>query len=141
MYLTSFLQHLTKGIVGGVFLRLMDAYYEALDGMIITTPEVYEPHAITATKDWFAETSRFVWAIGPLQTFSEGKQAIFNEEAQSERSQDIRKHLDSAFSDYGEHSVLYVGSPIPSLCFLLSSEFQMVDRLRFGCLATRTREA
>ncbi|THH23193.1 hypothetical protein EUX98_g7991 [Antrodiella citrinella] len=99
--------HMLKGILGGIWMGFADAY-DSCDGMLITSPEVYEPHAIAATKEWFAESSRSVWAIGPLAPATTTEQAMSNEEAQSENSADIKKFLDSVLSKNGEHSAIYV---------------------------------
>ncbi|THH28055.1 hypothetical protein EUX98_g6132 [Antrodiella citrinella] len=100
------MKSILKGIMGGVWMGLFDAY-DSCDGMIITSPEVYEPHAVAATREWLAETSRPVWAIGPLAMSRTTQQAMSNEEAQSEKSADIRKFLDKTLSKHGEHSAIY----------------------------------
>ncbi|THH28048.1 hypothetical protein EUX98_g6129, partial [Antrodiella citrinella] len=101
------LKLMLKGILGGVWMGLFDTY-DTCDGLIITSPEVYEPHATTATREWLAETSRSVWAIGPLAISTTTQQAMSNEEAQSEKSADIKNFLDNALSKHKAHSVIYI---------------------------------
>jgi len=96
-----------KGLLGVIFLGSFDLYHTC-DGMILASPEVYEPQAIAAMKEWFAETSRAVWAVGPLSAPADRQQAIFHEEAQSKKSTDIRNFLNDALTERGEHSVLYI---------------------------------
>jgi len=100
--------HMSKALsMGSIWLGFLEAYI-ACDGMIITSPEAYEPHAIAATKDWFAENSRSVWAVGPLVISASSQQAVLNEEAQSEKSADIKKFLDNALAERGKLTVLYI---------------------------------
>lgn len=101
------MQYLTKGRLGRVWLSLYETY-ESCDGMIIASPMVYESEAIVATKEWFAESNRPVWAVGPLPVSSGSHQAIAGEEAQSERSADIRGFMDGVLTSHGERSMLYV---------------------------------
>ena len=82
--------------------------YDACDGLILTSPEVYEPHAIAAMKAWFAESHRDVWAIGPLYPFPASKEAIAGEEVSSTCFKDVAQFLDAALVSHGEHSVLFV---------------------------------
>ncbi|THH23192.1 hypothetical protein EUX98_g7990 [Antrodiella citrinella] len=98
---------MSKGMLGGIWLSLFDAY-DACDGLIIASPEPYEPQTVAATKEWFAETSRPVWVVGPLATSANTQEAIANEEAQSEKSADIKKFLDKTLKEHGEHSAIYI---------------------------------
>ena len=76
--------------------------------MILTSPEAYEPHAVAATKEWFAETNRSVWALGPLLPPAGSDAAIAGEEASSEDFGVIKKFMDNALALHGERSILYV---------------------------------
>lgn len=49
---------------------------ETIDGLILTSPEVYEPTVIADTRDWLAEKGRSVWAIGPLMPSLNSEEAV-----------------------------------------------------------------
>ena len=82
--------------------------FEACDGMILTSAEAYEPQAITAMKEWFAETSRSVWAVGPLLPSIASQEAIAGEEASSPNFKELTSFLNSTLESHGPHSVLFV---------------------------------
>lgn len=95
-------------------MSLIDTY-GACDGMVIASPEAYEPAAITAIREWFAGTgNRSVWAIGPLFPPTASKEAMAGEATLSESFGDIKKFMDNTLALHGEHSMLYV-SPHPYL--------------------------
>ena len=96
-----------KGLMGGMWLAIFDTY-EACSGLILTTPEAYEPEAIAATKDWWAETQRQVWAIGPLLPSVASTEAVAGEEAQSPNFGEIKQFMDRIAQSHGERSLLYV---------------------------------
>ena len=105
--LKTLFQHITKGSMGAMWMSTLHAY-DVFDGMIITSPEPYEPHAIAATKEWFAETHRDVWAIGPLLPSTASKEAVAGEGALSETSEQIKAFMDDVLRSQGEHSMLFV---------------------------------
>ena len=37
-----------------------------MDGMLLVTPECYEPTAVAAMRSWWGETGRKAYACGPL---------------------------------------------------------------------------
>ena len=82
--------------------------HDACDGVIITSPEVFEPEGIAATKEWFGETGRPAWAIGPLLYAASSNEAVAGEAALSEDSGEIMKFMNSVLSLHGERSMLYV---------------------------------
>lgn len=79
----------------------------ACDGLVVAGPECLEPEAIAALRDWFAETSRPVYACGPL--IPHGAQAVAFEKAQSPEASKIESFLDAKLASHGDHSVIYVG--------------------------------
>ncbi|KAH8085451.1 UDP-Glycosyltransferase/glycogen phosphorylase [Cristinia sonorae] len=98
---------LTNGFLGPLWLSLFETY-EQCDGLLITSPEAYEPAAIAATKDWFAESKRGVWAIGPLLPSTTSEKAKSGEESLSESSAAIKTFMDETLKKNGEHSMLYI---------------------------------
>ncbi|KAH8103099.1 UDP-Glycosyltransferase/glycogen phosphorylase [Cristinia sonorae] len=97
---------MTKGFMGGLWLSLLETM-NTCDGVILTTPEVYEQPAVSAFKEWFRETNRSVWALGPLLPSISSKEAIAGEESLSASSAQITKFMDEALASNGKHSVLY----------------------------------
>ncbi|TCD71965.1 hypothetical protein EIP91_000097 [Steccherinum ochraceum] len=98
---------LTKGFLGKMWMAMLDSYNDT-DGVILTSPEVYEPAAVAAMKDWMTAIGRDAWAIGPLQPSSGSKEAVAGEGAQSEKSAQIKEFMDTALAKYGEQSMLYI---------------------------------
>ncbi|TCD71978.1 hypothetical protein EIP91_000110 [Steccherinum ochraceum] len=97
----------TKGFVGGMWMSFFETYEEC-DGLILTTPEAYEPAAVAATKEWFADTKRDVWAIGPLFPSLSSQEAIAGETAQSKDSGEIKIFMDDVLARHGQHSMIYI---------------------------------
>lgn len=102
-----FAQHLVQGVMGRVWMAARETY-EACSGIIVASPEAYEPEAIAATRDWMAETGRQAWVIGPLLPPIQTKEAISGEEAQSAGSRKIKEFMRKVLVSHGEHSMLYV---------------------------------
>ncbi|TCD71970.1 hypothetical protein EIP91_000102 [Steccherinum ochraceum] len=96
-----------KGFIGSVVMSIFDAV-EKSDGMLITSPEVYEPAAIADMREWFAETGRDVWAIGPLIPSLNSKESVKGEQAQSKDSSEIMKFMDETLVKHGKHSMLFI---------------------------------
>ncbi|TCD71969.1 hypothetical protein EIP91_000101 [Steccherinum ochraceum] len=98
---------MTKGFLGPFWMSLFDTI-EQTEGLIITSSEVYEPAAVSATREWLAETVRSVWAIGPLLPSIDSEEAVKGEEAQSQDASAITKFVDEVLVKYGERSMLYI---------------------------------
>lgn len=98
-----------KGVMGPLFLGLFETY-DLCDALIITSPEAYEPVTISATKEWWRETKRKVWAIGPLMPSPSSQEAIAGEQAQSANFGEIKQFMDNILSSHGENSMLYVSA-------------------------------
>ncbi|KAI0371040.1 UDP-Glycosyltransferase/glycogen phosphorylase [Pilatotrama ljubarskyi] len=90
--------------------KLLPRIYEALescDGTFLMSPQSYEPDAVAAVRQWYAETSRQVYVCGPLlppQTAT----AAENEKKQSKVSAEIQEFLDKTLKTAGERSLLYM---------------------------------
>ena len=95
--------------MGPLFLGLFETF-ELCNGLIVTSPEAYEPVTITATKEWWGEMKRKVWAIGPLMPSPSSKEAVAGEEAQSANFNEIKQFMNKILSSHGEHSMLYVST-------------------------------
>lgn len=90
-------------------MALFDTW-NACDGIIVTSPEVYEPAGIDALRSWFAETGRGTWVIGPLLHDLSNKEAVAGEEAQSEKAVEIRQFMDGVLAQYGAQSLVYASA-------------------------------
>ncbi|TCD68440.1 hypothetical protein EIP91_010726 [Steccherinum ochraceum] len=98
---------LTKGVALGALRLAMYDTYDSCDELIMTSTEAYEPVALAATREWFAETGRGVWAVGPL-ALSDSKEAREGEVAQSARGTEIKKFMDDVVEKYGEKKMIYM---------------------------------
>ena len=91
--------------------RNIDTRFRALqasDGILLFTPTSYEPEAVAAMKDWFGETGRPAYAVGPLLPSASKAAAAANEKAQSNESNGIQEFLDMTLKASGEKSLVYV---------------------------------
>ena len=89
---------------------------EKVDGVLLLSPESYEPAAIEAMRAWFAATGRPVYTTGPLlPSASKSDAAILNEKKLSTDSNAIITFLDEIVTITGEKSLIYVSvaSPLP----------------------------
>ncbi|KAH9927679.1 uncharacterized protein B0H18DRAFT_932440 [Fomitopsis serialis] len=77
----------------------------ACDGIILASPECYEPETTAALQKWMAETSRSVYCAGPM--IASGMRAITIEKEQSEDAAEIDDFLESILRRRGERSLLY----------------------------------
>ncbi|KAH8085453.1 hypothetical protein BXZ70DRAFT_561619 [Cristinia sonorae] len=95
--------------MGALWLSYYDAF-EKSDGMLIMTPEAYEPAAVAATKEWFAESKRPVWAVGPLissvTTRNEG--TMSGKDVRSESVDTVTKFMDDTLATHGERTMIYI---------------------------------
>lgn len=129
------IQFLTGNFVGAMFLGMFETY-ETCDGLIISSPEAYEPAAVAAIKEWFAETSRPVWAIGPLFPKMASPEAVAGEATQSESWEGIKEFLDAALTAHGEHSLLYVSHTYWEESITQRSDCHPSDFIWIGLLAS-----
>ena len=83
---------------------------EKADGMLIFTPESYEPEAVAATRAWYAETGRPVYTTGPLLPSASKSTAMANEKKMSSESNAIVDFLDETLKTSGEKSLVYVSA-------------------------------
>ena len=78
------------------------------DGVLLFTPESYEPEAVAAARAWTAETGRTTYLCGPL--LPTGSQAAANEKKQSKETAEIEEFLETTLKTSGEKSLLYVSA-------------------------------
>ena len=95
---------------------------ENADGVLLFTPESYEPEAVAAVRGWFRETDRQVYACGPLLPSASKAVAVANERKLSKEAAEIQAFLDEALRTSGEKSVVYVS---PRLGALVRSRTRM----------------
>ncbi|CAL1709844.1 unnamed protein product [Somion occarium] len=98
-------QQLLFGGLMGALMMLMQNVVENCDGLIMATPEPYEPEGIDVIRRWFTETSRDIYPIGPMVPF--GKKAMEGENKQSQDAGDIEQFLESILKSHGPKSVIY----------------------------------
>ena len=79
-----------------------------MDGVILTSPQSYEPESTAAMKRWFADTGRPVYLCGPLLPGASKAAAVENEVKQSANGAEIQAFLDEVLDARGEKSLLYV---------------------------------
>ncbi|KAH9833566.1 uncharacterized protein C8Q71DRAFT_860354 [Rhodofomes roseus] len=92
-------------LLGGVNLRTYDTMAEC-DGLVFAGPECYEPEAIATLRDWLAESSRPVYACGPL--IPSGAQAAAFEKLEGSDATKVESFLDAKVASHGKHTVLYI---------------------------------
>ncbi|KAI0716582.1 UDP-Glycosyltransferase/glycogen phosphorylase [Earliella scabrosa] len=81
---------------------------EKADGVLLFTPESYEPEAVAAVRRWFKETNRPVYACGPLLPSASKGAAVANETKLSKESVEIQSFLDEVLRTSGERSLVYI---------------------------------
>ena len=117
----------------GLLFMSLSQVYEHADGLIMTSPEAYEPEGIAATREWFADTKRPVWAVGPLNPPANTKEAIAGEEAICDNFDEIKSFMDNAQKTRGEQSVIYVSIVrIPAVEDNAEPETCAVYQISFG---------
>ncbi|KAJ3487391.1 hypothetical protein NLI96_g3558 [Meripilus lineatus] len=96
-----------KGI-GGQFMLDGRSFLEQCDGLIMTTPEEYEPEGIADIKKWFAKTSRSVYHLGPLLPALNDPKVSAEEKSISANGQEISDFMDSVLKSHGPQSMVYM---------------------------------
>ncbi|KAI0349914.1 UDP-Glycosyltransferase/glycogen phosphorylase [Trametes cingulata] len=86
---------------GRIFIRIPRVLQEA-DGAITFDAAAYHPEATAAFQDWFAETSRRVFYVGPLVA------AARSPVQTDEGTGSVREFLDEQLATYGERAVIYI---------------------------------
>ncbi|KAI0664707.1 UDP-Glycosyltransferase/glycogen phosphorylase [Cubamyces menziesii] len=88
-----------------IFPRVFETVMSC-DGVLLFTPESYEPEAVAAARAWTAETGRTTYLCGPL--LPTGSQAAANEKKQSKETGEIEEFLETTLKTSGEKSLLYI---------------------------------
>lgn len=83
---------------------------EKSDGILLFTPESYEPEAVAAAREWFAATGRHAYTTGPLLPSGSKSAAVANEQKLSNESNEIVTFLDETLKTSGEKSLVYVSA-------------------------------
>ena len=83
----------------------------------MTTSESFETEALAAVKDWFADTSRSVYVIGPLIPVTQESKALTGEKKMSEKANEIDTFMEAVLASHGRNSMLYVWD-LPSFSFV-----------------------
>ncbi|KAI0370536.1 UDP-Glycosyltransferase/glycogen phosphorylase [Pilatotrama ljubarskyi] len=93
------------GTFGLEWLTTYDMF-TACDGVLMSTPECFDPLSIIATRAWMAETGRGAYAVGPI--ISSGAQAVENEILEADKGTDIRDFISRVMKSHGPKSLLYI---------------------------------
>ena len=81
---------------------------EAVDGILLATPDSYEPEAVATVKEWFAERARPAYVCGPLLPSASKTMAAMYEMDEADSSDEVKWFLDATLERSGENSLLYV---------------------------------
>ncbi|KAI0821625.1 UDP-Glycosyltransferase/glycogen phosphorylase [Trametes gibbosa] len=79
---------------------------EQVNGLVTFDAANYYPHATTAIRQWFENSSQKVFFAGPL--LPSGEQVVANEKTLSRDRGDIVAFLDDKLDSHGEKSTLYI---------------------------------
>ncbi|KAI1785433.1 UDP-Glycosyltransferase/glycogen phosphorylase [Ganoderma leucocontextum] len=90
-----------------IFPRVYETL-EAVDGILLVTPESYEPEAVAAMKEWFAETGRPAYVCGPSLPSASKAMATMHEMDESDSSEEVKGFLDATLARSGENTLLYI---------------------------------
>ncbi|PIL25702.1 hypothetical protein GSI_11452 [Ganoderma sinense ZZ0214-1] len=90
-----------------IFPRVYETL-EAVDGILLATPDSYEHEAVAVMKEWFMETSRPAYVCGPLLPSASKLVAEMYEMEESDSSEEVKWFLDAALARFGPHSLLYI---------------------------------
>ncbi|KAI0743898.1 UDP-Glycosyltransferase/glycogen phosphorylase [Daedaleopsis nitida] len=82
--------------------------FEKNDGVVLFTPECYEPEAVAGVRAWFAETGRPVYTAGPLLPSASQATANANEVKLSAEGSAFQTFLDETLKTSGEKSLIYI---------------------------------
>ncbi|KAI0355981.1 UDP-Glycosyltransferase/glycogen phosphorylase [Trametes cingulata] len=93
------------GTFGMEWLTIYDMF-TACDGVLMSTPECYDPLSIIGTRAWMAETGRGAYAVGPI--VSGGAQAVENELMEADKGTEIRDFISRIMKSHGPKSLLYI---------------------------------
>ncbi|KAI0769586.1 hypothetical protein BD413DRAFT_493271 [Trametes elegans] len=83
-----------------------DVTLESCDGVFLVTMEPYESTAVTALREWYAETGRPAGLCRLL--LPSGTHAVEHEQKQSEESMEIQEFLDAMLRTARNKSLLYI---------------------------------
>ena len=107
-----------------------------MDGMLLVTPECYEPAAVAAVRSWFAETGREVYVCGPLLPATSKETAQGQERKHVGGSSEIEDFLNATLKTAGPKSLLYVRA----CTFVLpSTYFKYLVRFPWALCSGRSR--
>ena len=79
------------------------------DGIITSGPACFEPpEGLSALTAWLAETSRSLYAVGPLSPLDNYEHAVVQEKTMSKDSQAIDNFMERTLKENGERSMIFV---------------------------------
>ncbi|KAH9852247.1 UDP-Glycosyltransferase/glycogen phosphorylase [Lenzites betulinus] len=93
------------GSVGAEWLTMNDMF-ASCDGVLLVTPECFDPLSIVGARAWMAETGRGTYAVGPL--LPTGARAVENALREADRGAEIRDFVSRVLKSHGPLSLLYI---------------------------------
>ncbi|KAI0828650.1 UDP-Glycosyltransferase/glycogen phosphorylase [Trametes gibbosa] len=93
------------GTLGAEWLTIYDMF-ASCDGVLLATPECFDPLSIIGTRAWMAETGRGAHAVGPL--LSTGTRAVENALCEADRGTEIRDFVSRVLKSHGPLSLLFI---------------------------------
>ncbi|OSC97758.1 glycosyltransferase family 1 protein [Trametes coccinea BRFM310] len=93
------------GNLGLEWLTIYDMFTKC-DGVLVATPECYDPLSLIGTRAWMAETGRGAYAVGPI--VSTGVRAVENELMEADKGTEVRDFVSKVLKSRGPKSLLYI---------------------------------
>lgn len=99
-------------------LALYCRFLPQCDGAIFVNPPIIEPTGLEAAKDWFRESGRPLYAIGPFippreLRFSKvniGEKDVVRSSTEVGKRPEVMEFLDKMLDKHGRNSLIYVRS-------------------------------
>lgn len=91
----------------------LNSFFENCDGVMLSSPEALESAAINSAKEWFSETGKDVYSVGPLLPRS-----YWSATQSDQGAVDVTLFLKEMQEKYGQNSVFLVRK---TPCFITHS--------------------
>ena len=94
--------------VGVMWLSITTVMQSLCDGIILASPEAYEPDGTAQVRKWMQDTGRNTWCLGPSVTIYQGHEGIPDEGNSTNDTAEIQSFMNKISAECGEKSLLYV---------------------------------
>lgn len=78
------------------------------DGIILASPEAYEPDGTAQVRKWMRNSGRDTWCLGPSVAIHQKQEEIPDEGNPANGTEDIQCFMNKTLAECGEQSLLYV---------------------------------